>query len=145
MRDVVRNLILLTCLSMASPALSEDHRGGPQGGGHADYHGREFEHFTPAEREHWSGGHWEHGWHDGRFAWWWALDGFWYIYPEPFYPYPIYVPPATVIEVPPAAPVGPPPAQVWFYCDNPKGYYPYIPSCNGPWREVPATPPGTPG
>jgi len=39
----------------------------------------------------------------------WPPDGFWYLYPEP------------------------------IYCDNPHGYYPYVASCNGPWREVRAT------
>jgi hypothetical protein len=28
----------------------------------------------------------------------------------------------------------------WYYCDNPAGYYPNVPTCNGSWREVAAQP-----
>jgi len=30
--------------------------------------------------------------------------------------------------------------QSWYYCDNPKGYYPYVSSCSSGWRQVPARP-----
>jgi hypothetical protein len=26
--------------------------------------------------------------HDGRYGWWWDVDGAWYFYEEPIYPYP---------------------------------------------------------
>jgi hypothetical protein len=39
---------------------------------------------------------------------------------------------------------GPPQEQVWYYCEDPAGYYPYVRSCNGQWQAVPATPPGAP-
>lgn len=116
-----------------------DSRGGNFHGG--DFHGRNFQHFAPHERNLWRGGRWEHGWHDGRFAWWWIVNGGWYFYPTPIYPYPTYVPPAIVMQQAPPMPTGLPPAQFWYFCDNPKGYYPYVAACNGPWREVPATPP----
>ena len=35
----------------------------------------------------------------------------------------------------------PPPAQVWYHCDNPQGYYPYVQTCSSGWHQVPATPP----
>jgi hypothetical protein len=108
---------------------------------HGDFHGRDYGHFSPAERNVWRGGRWEHGWHDGRYAWWWVAGGGWYVYPAPVYPYPTYVPPAIVVQQPPPAPSGLPPSQSWYFCDNPQGYYPYVAACNGPWREVPATPP----
>lgn len=86
-------------------------------------------------------GHWVHGWHDGRFGWWWTGPGFWYWYPAPDYYY----------GPPPADYVGPAPQAMWYYCDAAKGYYPTIPSCPTGWRAVPATsteppsePPGTP-
>jgi len=41
------------------------------------------------------------------------------------------------------APVGPPPQQNWYYCDNPRGFYPYVQNCGAGWRAVPAQPPGT--
>src|SRR5208282_2127795 len=106
-----------------------------------DFHGRDFGHFNPGERSLWQGGHWIHDWHNGRYAWWWTVDGFWYFYPVPTYPYPTYVPPAIVLQQAPPVPTGLPPAQFWYYCDNPQGYYPYVASCNGPWRPVPVTPP----
>ncbi len=105
-----------------------------------DFHGRDFHHFTPYERQTWSGGHWEHGWHDNHFAWWWTAGGGWYSFPVPIYPFPTYVPPAVVVQQPPPASTILPPSQFWYHCDNPQGYYPYVPVCNGPWREMSATP-----
>jgi hypothetical protein len=86
-----------------------------------------------------------HGWHGGRFGWWWTVENGWYFYPEPVYPFPTYVPPPVVVAEPPAVmvpqpPTGRPPAQYWYYCYNPPGYYPYVPACTGPWRPVPAAP-----
>ncbi len=87
----------------------------------------------------WRSGHWFHGNHEGRFGWWWIVDGGWYFYPAPIYPYPSpYVPPAVAI---PGNPYSAPPAY-WYYCPNPPGYYPYVPSCPYPWQPVPAAPPG---
>jgi hypothetical protein len=106
-----------------------------------NFHGSDFSGFTPKERSRWQGGHWVHDWHDGRFAWWWMVDGFWYFYPEPIYPYPTYVPPAIVVQQPPPVPAGFPPAPFWYFCSDPEGYYPYVASCSGVWREIPATPP----
>ena len=37
------------------------------------------------------------------------------------------------------------PGAVWYYCDNPRGYYPYVQSCHVAWRAVPVTPQGAPG
>jgi hypothetical protein len=66
--------------------------------------------------------------------------------------YPYYAPPPVVYAPPPvvyAPPVyAPPPqqpiaqqAQTWYYCDNPKGYYPYVQQCGNGWRQTPAAPP----
>lgn len=82
----------------------------------------------------WRGGHWAHGRHDGRLGWWWIVRGVWYFYPVAVYPYPDpYQPP--VMTAPPPAP------QYWYYCNNPAGYYPYVPECAAGWQKVPATPP----
>lgn len=32
-------------------------------------------------------------------------------------------------------------APIWYYCDSPKGYYPYVHSCPSGWQKVPTTPP----
>ena len=108
---------------------------------HHDFHGRDFHHFSPEEAHVWQGGRWVHDWHGGRYAWWWTVDGGWYLYPEPVYPYPLYAPPAVVEQQAPPVPTGMPPIATWYYCDNPAGYYPYVASCAAPWRPVPATPP----
>lgn len=129
---------------VAFPALLEsDAQAQPRDGGR-DFHGRDFGHFSPSERAAWVGGHWVHDWHNGRFAWWWTVGGFWYFYPEPIYPYPTYIPPAIVVQQAPPVSTGLPPASSWYYCDNPQGYYPYVASWNGAWREVSATPPPAP-
>lgn len=99
----------------------------------------------------WRSGHWRHSWHDGRLGWWWVVGPSWYFYSRPVYPYPRYAGPAyppyagRIIVERPAMPLGAPPAQSWYYCDDPKGYYPYIRSCRGDWRAVPVTPPGGQG
>ena len=96
----------------------------------------------PALADHRGGGHWYYGHHDGWLGWWWVVPaGAWYYSTYP-YPYP-YVPPVTVINQEPAvvAPQESSQAQVWYYCDSAKGYYPYVPSCSEAWRTVPAEPP----
>jgi hypothetical protein len=61
------------------------------------------------------------------------LFGPWY-YPPPYY----YAPPAVY----PAQPAyAAPQPQTWYYCESPRGYYPYVQHCGGGWRSVPATPP----
>jgi len=71
---------------------------------------------------------------------------YYYAPPPPvvYYP-PAYYGPPVVYAAPPPAP--PPPAtpiepqpQTWYYCDNPKGYYPYVSDCSSGWRQVPAHP-----
>lgn len=67
----------------------------------------------------------------------------WY-YPPAFYA-PRYLPPPVVYAPPVAYQQQPtyvaPQKPVWYYCDNPRGYYPYVGSCQEGWRTVPATPP----
>lgn len=137
MRNILPRLLAfalpVTCAIAMQPALAQRHGD--------DFHGRDVGHFTPQEHQVWQGGHWEHGWHDNRFAWWWVVDGGWYFYPVPIYPFPTYVPPAIIVQQPPPVPAGLPPAQFWYFCDNPAGYYPYVAACLGPWRAVPTTPP----
>lgn len=63
-----------------------------------------------------------------------------YVYaaPTPVYPAPVYVVPPAYEAPPPVQ--GPAPAQSWYYCDNPQGYYPYVSNCNNAWRQVAPTP-----
>ena len=112
---------------------------------HHEFHEHEFARFARHDREVWVGGHWHHEWHNGRFGWWWFAGGVWYFYDAPVYPYP-----TVVSEVTYAEPVGaaPPPAAAaaptYYWCDNPRGYYPAVQSCLIPWRPVAATPPAAP-
>lgn len=96
---------------------------------------------SPAEAR-WHGG----GWHSGVYVgvggfydpWW---PGYYPGYWGPAY-YPYYAdPPVTVIQQAPIAqaPVVQAP-PVYYYCDNPGGYYPYVQQCSLPWRQVPAQP-----
>lgn len=65
---------------------------------------------------------------------------FWAPYWEP-YAYPYAYPP-VVVQPPPQVYVQPPPSPPsWYYCDNPKGYYPYVQQCPGGWSQVAPTPP----
>jgi len=107
--------------------------------------------FGPA----WAGGRWYYGWHGPRYGWWWTVGNSWYLYPRPVYPYPTYLPPAGYDDYGPSyrpdyRQGGPSEQQqelanraqlfqYWYYCDNPRGYYPYLQDCEN-WREVPADP-----
>ncbi len=116
---------------LALPALADNWR-------YRGYNIRTFHHY---DYNAWRHGHWYHGWRGGRLAWWWFGGGLWYPYAAPIYPYPNpYIPPTIVVRpAPPALPL-PPPAQTWYYCPNPQGYYPYVPQCSVGWQAVPATP-----
>jgi hypothetical protein len=59
------------------------------------------------------------------------------------YPPVVVAPPPVYVQPPPQVYVQPPPPQAyWYYCDNPPGYYPYVPQCPAGWRQVTPTPPG---
>lgn len=135
---------------------------------------REVGLFRAEELALWGAGHWYHEWHNGRFGWWYFVDGSWYFYEQPVYPYPlvvsptVYVEPAVAMVAPPPGPVAvapapgyapppPPPApmptaapappQYWYFCDASQTYYPYAQTCAGQFRPVPipsGPPPGTP-
>jgi hypothetical protein len=116
------------------------YRGGYGGGYRGGYYGRYRGYYGPRYRSS-------------------IYFGGFYPFYDPFWPYPYYypygygfgysyyAPPRTVYAEPPPdylGPPGPPPAQDWYYCDNPQGYYPYVRTCNGEWQAVPAQPEGAP-
>ncbi len=94
--------------------------------------------------DHWRHGHWVQSWHGGRYGWWWLVGGTWLLYNTPIYPYPVTAP-IVIMEPPPqtyAAPGAlPPPAPIWYYCQQPQGYYPYLPSCPSGWQAISSVPP----
>ncbi len=64
--------------------------------------------------------------------------GYGYGYTPYYYPPAVvYAPPPVVYAPAPAPSYIAPPQQYSYYCDNPRGYYPSVPSCSTPWREVP--------
>ena len=151
-RQRLRHLALLAgalAIFAAGPASADDWRGHDgwrgDGGRHDDWRrddwrGRggwrgDIHRFHDRDFARWRGGRWHHGRHGGQVGWWWVVGGVWYFYPAPVYPYPDpYQPPVVVAPAPPAAQ----PPAVYYYCDNPAGYYPYVPQCLTPWRTVPA-------
>jgi len=94
------------------------------------FHGHDFDHFTSSERESWRHGNWHHGHHHGHFGWWFIVDNFWFFYDAPIYPYPLYV--SYYYD---DAYYGDR-DYYWYWCDDPRGYYPYVQECYGPWIPV---------
>jgi hypothetical protein len=119
--------------ALAVPAVAGTARA--QERDHDHWRGGEYPRFHEFDLDHWRSAHWWHGFHEGRDGWWWVLDGAWYWYPAPVYPYPDpYRPPVVVVPSAPAA--GP----LWYFCPNPQGYYPYVANCPTPWQPVTPTP-----
>jgi hypothetical protein len=79
----------------------------------------------------WRGGHWWRGNRNGRDGWWWLAGDFGYYYDEAAFPYPEY---ASDVSAPNED------TGLWYYCDDPAGYYPYVKECRTPWRAVDPTP-----
>jgi hypothetical protein len=117
-----------------SPAIHHEpelHRGGPEM--HRGWPG-DARHFHEVIVPRWRTGRWIHGDHLGRAGWWWVVEGEWYFYPAPIYPYPDpYVPPGVVVAAPPAPPA---PVQYWYYCASSQTYYPYVSACSEGWTPV---------
>ncbi|HEY1749750.1 MAG TPA: hypothetical protein VGG29_00695 [Caulobacteraceae bacterium] len=117
------------------------HGAGPHSGPHGHFAAGPVAHFGPSDVAAWRGGYWWHGWRSGRLGWWWFADGYWYWYAVPVYPYPDVV---AGYAVPGEEPTQTP--RTWWYCYSPPGYYPWVRSCAGPWRPMPASPqPPPPG
>jgi hypothetical protein len=133
-------LVLTTALvSLAQPNSFAGEHHESRNYHHEGWRG-DIHHFHEHDIAHWRAGSWRHDWHGGREGWWWIVGGVWYFYPSPVYPYPDpYLPPVAVAPQP--APTPPAPAQYWYYCPNPAGYYPYVAQCQTDWQKVPATTP----
>lgn len=90
------------------------------------------------DHDHWRRGRWYHGHHGERQGWWWIVGPTWFWYSAPVYPYPAWEEVEPAPENPPLT--TDPTGQYWYYCLDPPGYHPYVPSCYGPWQMVPITP-----
>ena len=151
----VGGLILLTTVLCASAIPGYTWRGGGHGGGGHGFHGGHGRHGVHGG--HWGyRGHGGHGFYGGH-GWggvgvnidvgpyWGAywrpygypysyLYGYLYGYPSTYAPQIAVQPAQPVVIQPPSSP------PVWYYCDNPAGYYPYVNQCPGGWRTVAPSP-----
>ena len=116
------------------------HGGGFRGGGFHDgglggFRAGSFQHTFAGFHDrlgHPHGGHWDHGWDNGPYGWWWGDDGLgWTYYADPSWGYPDYG--NYDYNQPYVA------SQSWYYCSNPAGYYPYVTQCNTNWQTVPGS------
>ncbi|HEX6945250.1 MAG TPA: hypothetical protein VF196_03585, partial [Casimicrobiaceae bacterium] len=88
--------------------------------------------YAPSVGFYWGAPYW--GW---GATWGWPYYG--YAYPYAYaYPYTV---PSTAWSLPeyveqPNVLAAPAPADAWFYCTDPAGYYPYVTACNRPWMSV---------
>ena len=98
----------------------------------------DIRHFGDHDWHLWRGGHWHQGAHGGHRGWWWVVGPTWYFYPTPIYPWPNPYEPAPSMPVPVSVPP-PPPVQFWYFCDASQRFYPYVATCPGGWRQMPAT------
>jgi hypothetical protein len=125
-------IILMAVLVNSQSALADGggHRGG-HGGGHGGGYGGGH-----------GGGHTSFGVVIGPG--WWG-PGWWNPYPYyPYYPYSPYYPyyrqPPVVVEESPELYVQPAPkakeSQYWYFCPEPKGYYPDVKKCPQGWLKV---------
>ncbi len=72
-----------------------------------------------------------------------------FFYPNPYFspPQPVVVqevqPPVYVQQEQPVVTQTPAvqSSNVWYHCDKPDGYYPYVQNCPTGWKTVPAMPP----
>jgi hypothetical protein len=79
---------------------------------------------------------WRHGNYRGRIGWWWIDGGKRYFFVVP-YPYPDVVP-EIEYELQVNDPSSPQEeaSNYWYYCENPKGYYPDVEECPDGWMTV---------
>src|SRR5437016_2735649 len=118
-------IVMLAVLLVASAGSSNAWGGRGFGGFHRGFHGGFHRGF--------------HGFGGPRIAIGVGVGPFWGPYWGP-YASPYAYPPVVVAPSTPLS-VAPPPQSSWYYCDNPTGYYPYVPQCPGGWRAVAPTPP----
>jgi hypothetical protein len=112
------------------------------GGGHtagksAGGHGARWQGGGYSNR--WRGGGWHGGWYGPGFgiylgaypsAWPYAYYGTYAGYDS----YPVYSSDTTVVYAEPEQQVAP--AYYWYFCADPRGYYPYVQNCNDEWLAV---------
>jgi hypothetical protein len=117
MKKIIRIILALAVVVMAGALPANADRGGHwgHGGGHFGHHGGHAEIVV------------------GPGLWW---PGWWDSYP--YYPY--YSSPPVIVQQPPEIYVQPTPqaepSDYWYFCQDPKGYYPYVKKCPKGWLKV---------
>jgi hypothetical protein len=88
----------------------------------------------------WHGGGWYGGvWYDpGWWPGWWGYPYYPYYYPYPYYPF--YVTPPASAPPQSYEYVQPEEQHYWYFCQDPKGYYPYVNKCPKGWLKVVPSP-----
>jgi hypothetical protein len=109
------------------------HSGNFHGNAFYSFRGRNISGLGARDRDMWRGGDWRHSWHNGHYGWWWFTGGGWYFYDQPVYPYPEMISDYGYDDYGSEAQ-----GNVWYYCDDPQGYYPDVQECGDPWQPVPA-------
>jgi hypothetical protein len=121
-------LLCATTLSQPNPAYAGAHGGGVGfHGGMGGFHGGGFAGF------HSSGLH-RDGFRDGRFDGDRFRDRRFFFGGSFAYPWWGYYPDYGYYDYGQTYS-----SQVWYYCSDPVGYYPYVTQCNTDWQEVPAS------
>ncbi len=138
-RTFVFKLIVIFVLLIFSSSVFAQGYG--NGHGHGHWHGGNIHRFELHDRHVWRGGGWHHVRYGGRLGWWWVVGPSWYYYSRPVYPYPDpYLPPVVWENTANQTAPTPTVVQNWYYCEKTKEYYPYVATCPGGWKTVPATP-----
>ncbi len=152
-RFTISLIVLIVSLAfLGSPSVLEARggfggHGGWGGGPHAGFHGGFHSAFHGGFHDGFHGGFhrgFHRGFHD-RFFFGFGV-GFW---PDPFFWGPPvvgwpYYPAVVTVTSPVYTAPAQQPRYYWYYCQDPKGYFPYVGSCPGGWIPVEpnVTPPG---
>jgi hypothetical protein len=140
---LMASVVLLACSTVPSFA---DHHGGGHSGGGGGWHGAGGG--WHAGGGNWNGGGWhggQGGWHGGGGGWHHGHGGGWGVGPAiglgvglgllggalataPYY--------GGYYDYGYAPYAGSPAPTVWYWCDPYQGYYPAVPECPVPWRQI---------
>ena len=125
---VMAALLCATTLSQPMPAYAGAHGGGGGfHGGMGGFHGGGFAGFH-------GGGFHRDGFRDGRFHGDRFRDRRFFFGGSFAYPWSGYYPDYGYYDYGQTYS-----SQVWYYCSDPAGYYPYVTQCNTGWQAVPAS------
>jgi hypothetical protein len=153
---VIIGIIALTFLGLASEAFCQGRSGGGYrgGGGYGGYHGGGYHGGPYHGGPYYGGGRYYYGGGSSVFFgfgfpfYGYYPSGYPYYYPYGYpysypyaYPYPYTYPYYSSTYDQPTMYIEPEQPSYWYYCQDPKGYYPYVTSCPSGWAKVTPAPP----